>query len=225
MSDPLLIVRSMPASIGLDRLAHLAEVETATVGHFRLHGFMDTRLLANQRGRRVAGTAVTVQTRGLDSTPILVALDAIRPGDFLIIDRCGEHRHAALGAVMCTALKQAGAVGVVVDGRACDLGDIERLGMPLWSLGPSPVLGRRSGLGGAVNIPVSCSGVTVQPGDAVLADDSGVLVLPPDEIDGVIAEGVRRQTREAEVMARLAAGERLTDISGLPRYADHLSAS
>jgi regulator of RNase E activity RraA len=212
----------MPPSIDAQRLEQLRQVETATVGHYRMHGFMEPRLLANQRGVRVAGTAVTVQTRGIDSTPIAIALDAIRPGDFLVIDRCGEHRHAALGAVVCKALQNAGAVGVVIDGRACDLVDIERQAMPLWCLGPSPILGRRLSQEGAVNIPISCGGVTVHPGDAVLADDSGLLVLHPDEIEAVTAEGLLRQEREVKVLARMAAGERLTDIASMPRFSDFL---
>lgn len=221
MTTQDLIIRPMPARIGAALCAQLAEVETATVGHFRLHGFMDVRIQPNQRRRRIAGTAVTVQTRGIDPTAILIALDAIRPGDLLVIDRCGEARHAALGAVMSAALAQAGAVGIVLDGRACDLGDIEAQGMPLWCLGASPLLGRRPGAGGAVNIPISCGGVTVRPGDAVLADDSGVLVLPPEEIQAVVREGLERQSREVQVLARMAAGERLTDIAGMPRFADH----
>ncbi len=225
MASSDLIVRPMPKSIAATQLSQLAEIETATVGHFRLHGFMDARIQPNQRRRRVAGTAVTVQTRGIDPTAILLALDAIRPGDLLVIDRCGESRHAALGAVMSAALGKAGAVGIVLDGRACDLGDIEAQGMPLWCQGASPLLGRRPGAGGAVNLPISCGGVTVRPGDAVLADDSGVLVLAPEEIAAVVQEGLARQAREVQVLARMAAGERLTDIAGMPRFADHCASS
>jgi regulator of RNase E activity RraA len=126
---------------------------------------------------------------------------------------------------MSAALAQAGAVGIVLDGRACDLGDIAAQGMPLWCQGASPVLGRRPGAGGAVNIPISCGGVTVRPGDAVLADDSGVLVLPPEDIEAIVREGLQRQAREVQVLARMAAGERLTDIAGMPRFADHCTPS
>jgi len=212
----------MPASIDTALLDCLRQVETATVGHYRLHGFMDPGLQANQRGARIAGTAVTVQTRGIDSAPIAIVLDAIRPGDVLVIDRCGEHRHAALGAVLCKALEQAGAVGVIIDGRACDLTDIARQGMPLWCIGSSPVLGRRQGLEGGVNITIDCGGVPVRPGDAILADDSGILVIPPEEVAGLTAEGLKRQAREVDVLARMSAGERLTEIAGLPRFADHV---
>jgi regulator of RNase E activity RraA len=140
----------------------------------------------------------------------------------LVVDRCGEDRHACFGAVMCAAVRQAGVVGVIIDGRACDLGDIRAQGMPLWCAGPSPILGRRLDLGGAVNAPVSCGGVTVTAGDAILADDSGILVIPAVDVEAVVEEALRRQTREAEVLARMAAGERLADIAAFPRFADYV---
>lgn len=223
MSDPVYDVYPMPPSLDEALRVQLQHVETATVGHFRMHGFMHARLLPNQTGARVAGTAITVRTSGIDSTAITLALDAVRPGDVLIIDRGGEDRHAAIGAVLSAALAQAGVVAIVIDGRACDLTDIRRQNMPLWCTGSSPILGRRLNLGGGVNVPVNCGGVSVHPGDAVLADDTGILVLPPTEVAAVVTEALDRQRKEVALMARMAAGERLTDIARLPRFADHLS--
>jgi regulator of RNase E activity RraA len=212
----------MPAQIDAALIDRLGAVETATVGHFRLYGFMSQRLQPIQQGVRIAGTAVTVRTVGIDPTAILIALDALRPGDVLVVDRSGEDRHACFGAVMSAAMRQAGVVGVLIDGRACDFGDIRAQGMPLWCAGPSPMLGRRSDLGGAVNTPVSCGGVAVHPGDAILADDSGIVVLSPHEVEFVVEEGLSRQRREVQVLARMAAGESLSDIAGFPRFADHV---
>lgn len=224
MTQTLFDVRPMPAPIDAALLDRLRRVETATIGHFRLHGFMNQRLQPIQQGARIAGTAVTVRTVGIDATPILIALDALRPGDVLVVDRSGEDRHACFGAVMAAAVRQAGVVAVLIDGRACDFADIRAQGLPLWCAGPSPILGRRSEVGGAVNTPVSCGGVTVRPGDAILADDTGIVVLEPHEVEWVAQEGLRRQDHEAQVLARMAAGERLTDIAGFPRFADHLRA-
>lgn len=222
MDAALFDVRPMPPQLDAALLDRLRAVETATIGHFRLHGFMGPRLQPIQHGARVAGTAVTVRTVGIDPTAILIALDALRQGDLLVIDRSGEDRHACFGAVMSAAVRQAGVAGVVIDGRACDFADIRAQGMPLWCNGPSPMLGRRGELGGAVNVPVSCGGVAVHPGDAVLADDSGIVVLAPHEVPEVADEGLRRQEHEARVLARMAAGERLTDIAGFPRFAEYV---
>jgi len=224
MSRDSFDVRPMPPQIGAPLLARLQQVETATVGHFRLHGFMTQRLRPIQEGTRIAGTAVTVRTVGIDSTAMLLVLDELRPGDVLVVDRSGEDRHAGFGAVMSAAVRGAGVVGVVIDGRACDFGDIRSQGMPLWCAGPSPMLGRRLDLGGAVNVPVSCGGVTVNPGDAVLADDTGILVIAAAEVEAIAEEGLKRQAREADVLQRMARGEKLSRIADFPRFADYVKS-
>ena len=89
-------VRPMPPQIGAALAERLRAVETATVGHFRLHGFMGQRLQPIQDGARIAGTAVTVRTLGIDNSALLVVMDALRPGDVLVIDRCGEDRYDAI---------------------------------------------------------------------------------------------------------------------------------
>jgi 4-hydroxy-4-methyl-2-oxoglutarate aldolase len=204
----------MPAQVDAAQLARLAEVETATVGHFRHDGFMDPALRAVLPERRVAGTAVTVRIPGPDSALLHHALGLVRPGDFLVIDRCGDRRHACWGGVVTFNAKHAGVVGAVVDGYATDFEEVRRRDFPLWCLGPSPITTKILGLGGALNLPVSCGGVTVRPGDAVLADESGILVLDPAEIDAVADEALARQAREPEVLRRIEAGEKLGAISG-----------
>jgi regulator of RNase E activity RraA len=214
-------VRDKPPRIPEEALARLRQVETATVGHFRLGGFMAPRLRSMLPGSRIAGTAVTVRTLDIDSTAILIAIDALRAGDLLVVDRGGEDRHACFGAVTSFAVRQSGAAGVVIDGRACDIADIRKQGMPLWCTGSSPVLGRRLDLGGGVNVPINCGGVVVAPGDAILADDGGILVADPAGLDAMIDEALERQRREVVIFERLAAGEKLSDIAGLPRFSDY----
>lgn len=211
-------VNEMPPRIDAARLKALAEIETATIGHYRMHGFMSTRLTPVLTGVRVAGTAVTVRTVTVDSAAILMAIDGLRPGDFLIVDRSGEDRHACFGLVTAAAVKASGAVGVIIDGRACDFPDIRKHGVPLWCAGASPILGRKVGLGGEVNVPISCGGQAVNPGDAVLADESGILVIPPHEIEAIVEEGLARQAREPGILKRLAAGEKLSAITGAAKF-------
>jgi 4-hydroxy-4-methyl-2-oxoglutarate aldolase len=204
----------MPAQIDAGRLDRLREVETATVGHFRHDGFIDPDLRAVIPDRRVAGTAVTVRIPGPDSAMLHHALGLVRPGDFLVIDRCGDRRHACWGGVVTFNAKHAGVVGAVVDGRATDFEEVRRRDFPLWCAGPSPITTKILGLGGALNVPVACGGVTVHPGDAILADESGILVLAPDEIEVVADEALARQAREPELLRRIEAGEKLGAISG-----------
>jgi 4-hydroxy-4-methyl-2-oxoglutarate aldolase len=207
-------LEAMPPQIGAHRLDRLRRVETATVGHFRHHGFMHPDLRAVIPDRRVAGTAVTVRIPGPDSAMLHHALGLVRPGDFLVIDRCGDGRHACWGGVVTFNAKHAGVVGAVVDGRATDFEEVRRRDFPLWCAGPSPITTKILGLGGALNVPVACGGVMVNPGDAILADESGILVLAPDEVDAVADEALARQAREPDLLARIEAGEKLGAISG-----------
>jgi len=214
-------IRQLPKQIPVSTLLKLGMVETATVGHFQMHHFMDERIRPIQTGVRACGTAVTVQTVGIDSTAILIALDSLRPGDLLVIDRSGEDRHASFGAVMTAAAIAAGAVGVVIDGKVCDFPEIRKQGLPVWCTGASPILCKRLNLGQSVNAPISCGGVAVNPGDAVLADDSGILIVPKEDIEKVIIEALMFQDREVMILDRISKGEKLSDISNLPKFTDY----
>jgi 4-hydroxy-4-methyl-2-oxoglutarate aldolase len=207
-------LEAMPRQIEALRLDRLRQVETATVGHFRHDGFMNPDLRAVIPDRRVAGTAVTVRIPGPDSAMLHHALGLVRPGDFLVIDRCGDQRHACWGGVVTFNAKHAGVVGAVVDGRATDFEEVRRRDFPLWCAGPSPITTKILGLRGALNVPVACGGVMVNPGDAILADESGILVLAPGEVDAVADEALDRQAREPDLLARIEAGEKLGAISG-----------
>jgi regulator of RNase E activity RraA len=204
----------MPPQIAAAQIERLRQAETATVGHFRHHGFMDPDLRAVIRDRRVAGTAVTVRIPGPDSAMLHHALGLVRPGDFLVIDRCGDGRHACWGGVVTFNAAHAGVVGAVVDGRATDFEEVRRRDFPLWCAGPSPITTKILGLGGAMNVPVACGGVMVNPGDAILADECGILVLAPGEVDEVAEEALARQAREPDLLRRIEAGEKLGAISG-----------
>ena len=207
-------LKDMPRQIEPRLAERLARVETATVGHFRHDGFMDPALRAVLPERRVVGTAVTVRIPGPDSALLHHALGLVRPGDFLVIDRCGDRRHACWGGVVTFAAGHAGAAGAVVDGYATDFEEVRRRDFPLWCLGASPITTKILGLGGALNETVSCGGVAVRPGDAILADESGVLALDPADVEAVCDEALRRQEREPETLRRIEGGERLGDISG-----------
>jgi regulator of RNase E activity RraA len=208
------VVRDMPPPVAADHLAALAEVETATVGHWRHLGFMRRAIQPLLRGHRVTGTAVTLAIPGPDSTLLHHALGLLRPGDILVVDRLGDDRHACWGGAVTLAAKAAGAVAGIVDGPCTDLAEIEQSQFPIWARGIAPVTTRLYDLGGYLNVPISCGGAVVQPGDAVLADDSGVLVLPPDEVEAVVAEALARQARGAERERAVRAGARLGDLTG-----------
>lgn len=209
------VIKDMPEQVPADVLALLADVETATVGHWRLWGFMDRRIQPLLPRRRIVGTAVTLAIAGADSTLLHHAAGLLRPGDILCVDRLGDDRYACWGGGVTVAAKASGATGAVVDGPCTDISEIEESDFPIWARGLSPITTRLYDNGGGMNIPVSCGGAVVMPGDAILADESGVLVLPRAEAREVAERALSIQSagkaREARVRNREV---RLGDLSG-----------
>lgn len=208
------LIHPLPDSIAAPALAYLTRAEPATVGHFRTTGFMDAGIRAHRQDLRVAGTAVTVRMPGTDGGILHYAMGCVRPGDILVIDRCGEAVTAAFGGAMAYAACQAGVAAIIVDGLVTDLGELRQHGLAVWSRGPSVVTTRVLGLDGEFCGPVSCGGVNVHPGDAVLADENGVLVLPREQIQTAAAQAIDFQEREKQTLARLRAGEKFPDVVG-----------
>ena len=204
----------MPAQLSGEVVALLEQTETATVGHWRHWGFCDRRIQPLLRRKRVAGTAVTVAIPGPDSTLLHHALGLLRPGDILLVDRLGDERHACWGGGVTVAAKAAGAKAGVVDGPCTDLEEVEASDFPLWCRGIAPITTRIYDLGGRLNMPVSIGGVVVMSGDAVLCDESGVLVLPPGEAEAEARAAIERQARGLATQDRVAKGEKLGVISG-----------
>lgn len=207
-------LNALPASLDARLVAKLVHAEPATIGHFRNWGFMDPAIRAMQSDVRIAGPAVTVRAPGVDGTVVGYALGQVRPGDVLVIDRCGDHRHAAFGGLVAYACKVARLAGVIIDGVATDIGEVRKYGVPLWCRGLSAVTTKRIGLAGEFCVPVSCGGVDVKPGDVIIADECGIVVLPPAEAEAAADRAIGMQDAEAKSRARLDAGEKLPDISG-----------
>lgn len=208
------VINDMPAAVPEGLLAKGREVETATIGHRRHMGFVDREIRAMLPGRRIAGTAVTLAIPGQDSTLLHHVVQFLRPGDVLVIDRLGDHKHAAVGGGVACAIRATGCVGVVIDGPCTDLVEIEQHDLPVWARGVAPVTTRLYDVGGAFNVDIACGGAVVHPGDLVVADPSGVLVMPVAEAEADIDWALGKQAAEPEGHQRLMAGERLGDRSG-----------
>ncbi|HVE48012.1 MAG TPA: RraA family protein [Casimicrobiaceae bacterium] len=210
-------VNALPPGLHRDLVAKLVKAEPATIGHFRHWGFVDPAIRAMQSDIRIAGPAVTVRVPGVDGTIVGYALGQVRPGDVLVIDRCGDHRLAAFGGLVAYACKTSGVAGVIIDGVATDIGEVRRYGVPLWCRGLSAVTTKRIGMAGEFCVPVSCGGVSVHPGDIVIADECGIVVMKRDEAEAAADRAIGMQDAEAASRARLDAGEKLPDISGATR--------
>ena len=207
-------LNKLPAQLDAALVAKLLKAEPATIGHFRNSGFMDPAIRAMQPDLRIAGPAVTVRAPGMDGTIVGYALGQLRRGDVLVIDRAGDHRHAAFGGLVAYACKVAGLAGVIIDGVATDIGEVRKYGVALWCRGLSAVTTKRIGLAGEFCVPVSCGGVAVSPGDIIIADECGVVVLDRSEAEAAAERAIGMQDAEVKSRARLDAGEKLPDISG-----------
>jgi regulator of RNase E activity RraA len=211
-------IGSVPKQVDPELIAKFESVEVATIGHFRHRGFVHHSITpVVEPGRTLVGTAVTVAIPATDSTLLHHAIGFIRPGDFLFVDRLGDDRHACIGGGVAFAIKTAGAIGVVLDGPCTDVEEILELDLPFWSRGVSGITTRLNDLGGSLNLPISCGNVPVLPGDIVIADASGIVVIPIDEAEEVVEEAIARQARAGRNKDKVAAGEKLGDLSGASR--------
>lgn len=210
----MFVLNELPPQVPRELTDLLVKAEPATIGHFLDFGFMDPELRALLPDKRIAGTAVTCRFSGIDGTIVHYALGQLRPGDILVIDRAGDRRHAACGGGVCFAARAAGALGIIIDGPATDIGEIREYGLPVWSRGLSAVTSKRLFTHGEFCVPVTCGGVTVMPGDPILADENGILVLRREQIEAAAKRAITMQQDEKPRLARVAKGERLPDING-----------
>lgn len=202
----------LPVPLPKATVERLAQVEAATLGHYLHDRFVDAAVRPVIDGVRIAGTAVTVSIPGPDSTLLYHAMDRVRPGDVLVVDRCGDARHACWGGFMAAVAKLRGLAGVIIDGAVTDPAAIRAEGVPTWARGVSPITTKLLNLGGSFNEPVACGGVAVAAGDAVLADDCGIAVIPRDAVEGLTALALADQAEEGDWLAALRAGKSLQDL-------------
>ncbi|MDS9469014.1 RraA family protein [Paracoccus sp. MBLB3053] len=193
--------------------ADLNQIATATLGRFLGSGFMAPTIQAFVRGQRVHGPALTVRMPGIDDAALIEALSIARPGEVLVIDRCGDLRHSCFGEIAGQAAQERGIAGVVIDGFVADQSALIELGLPIWCRGRSPMTTRNKRLSGEVGGLISCGGATVAKGDIILADESGVVVLDPAEVDKLVEKALRIQVQDRDILQRLKQGETLREIT------------
>lgn len=167
-----------------------------------LHG----RIRALRPTMKFAGTAFTVEVRPGDNLMIHAAMSLARPGDVLVVDGKGDQTAALMGTIMFTACKQLGIAGVVVDGAVRDSLETEELGFPVFSVGTNPN-GPTKLVPGRIGHPVTVGGVTVRPGDFVLGDADGVVVVERDKIESLLPLAAKKVKDEADRIAGIKKGD------------------
>jgi len=195
-------------------LEELVDYDTCTISDASERVGLTAALAGVRRqttSKRVAGVAVTVQLgpAGADTPPFHLGATAIETGDdhSVIVVGGGSTECAGWGGLLARAARAKGVRGVVVDGLVRDVDEAEDLGFPMFSRGVTPVTARRRLVEVSSQEPVTFAGVVVAPGDFVLADGSGVVVVPAADIERVVEAARQIAIREAKMVARLDAGD------------------
>ena len=177
-------------------------------------GLLDPEIRPIYSGVRVAGTAVTVSVPPGDNLMVHVAVEQCRDGDVLVVAPTAHSDAGYLGELLATALKARGVRGVVIDAGVRDVEVLQQMSFPVWSRRIS-ALGTVKETLGDVNVPVICAGQTVRPGDVVVADDDGVVVVPRERAETVRAASADREEKEARSRRRYEAGELSLDVHAM----------
>ena len=153
----------------------------------------------------MAGTAVTVRSRGGDNLLTLRAFDYCRPGDVLVIDDGGDLNNAVVGGIITAAAAMLGLAGVVIDGAIRDVAEIRERDFPVYARGANHRGPYKNGPG-EINVPVSIGGMVVNPGDILIGDQDGLLAFPASEAKALIAKALAQQAAEERQMEEIRQG-------------------
>ncbi len=153
------------------------------------------------------GTAFTVRTRTADNLLLHKAIDMAQPGDVIVVDAQRDLVNAITGEIMMTEARKKGLAGVVIDGAVRDAQALHEMDMPVYAAGVTPKGPYKDGPG-EINVPICCGGVVVNPGDIIVGDADGIVVITPQDASEILVKAQAKFQKEQEIFRAIEAGTR-----------------
>jgi RraA family protein len=178
-------------------------------------GTLHSEVRPLQSNLSFAGQALTVQCMVGDNAPIHYAMTVAWPGCVMLVDGRGHRDTALFGEILGQAALAKGVIAVIIDGATRDSAELRHSDLYVYARGIVPN-GPHKGFGGAINVPIQCAGVNVSPGDLVVGDDDGVVVVSPHDMQGLRSRCDARIASEAERIERIKAGATTLELLGFP---------
>ena len=180
------------------------------------NGYLGPGIRPNQQGTRIAGTALTVLCWPGDNLMIHAAVEQARPGDIIVVTATSPSSDGAFGELLATSLVSHGVRGLIMGAGLRDTQELREMGFPAWTAHVS-AQGTVKETPGSVNVPVSLGGQLIRPGDAIVADDDGVCVVPRLDVEKAVKASEARIAKEDANRKQLAEGVLGLDMYGLRR--------
>lgn len=214
--------KTLPALLSNEVIEKAKQLNSTTIADaLRNNGVMDYKIKSVTNNAKVVGTALTVSLHSGDNLFLHEAIHKAKQGYVLVVDGGGHVENAYLGELMAFSARAMGVEGIIIDGLVRDKEILKTLDLPIYAKGFIPSGPLKNGPG-EINKPISCGGVSVEPGDLIVGDEDGVVVVRKEEIDRVLTAAENKLTYEQERLKQIQAFENSNDssISIKPNWLD-----